>query len=407
MEFLRDILEEHLEEAGFLYLQRRSALEDDAYDPDDLAALEERLLAHIDGLVVAGAEAWELLAPRLASSAEDEAFVAGLTALATGDVGRRDQLLAAFGMASAETLSGLRAAFCARGLGDLAEPLKDLLSHAEPAVAAAVLEILAFHRQGLTPRDITTALAGAEPVTQAAGLAAAAAMGWREFAASAAGFLTAEDPQLVAAAVRAGFILGDDRGLERCRALLAGGDPSCAPLQIWLGLAGHVEDAGLLAAGLDAAGRDRGAVIALGWLGRPEAVNGLLRRLERPGLDRQIAAAVRRLTGVDLAAAGLVLPEAGLAPAPEVIDDDGAEFGLDDPDAFLPRPDPSKLIAWWKAHGGEFRGGRRLRYGRPLDREALLGILRSGGLAERHLAACELARLSPGQTLPGTRSYCR
>ena len=40
MEFLRDILEEHLEEADFLYTQRRNALSYDDYDLADLATDE-------------------------------------------------------------------------------------------------------------------------------------------------------------------------------------------------------------------------------------------------------------------------------------------------------------------------------------------------------------------------------
>ena len=139
MEFLRDILEEHLEEAGFLYAQRQGALANDDYDPADLAGLEERLLAHVDGLVVAGNGAWELLADLLTSGDEGEAFTAALVALASGEADRRGELLAALGEASGETLIGLSAAFCLSGLGDLAEPLRDLVGEAGPEVAAAIL----------------------------------------------------------------------------------------------------------------------------------------------------------------------------------------------------------------------------------------------------------------------------
>ena len=411
MEFLRDILEEHLEEADFLYTQRRSALSDDDYDLDDLTDLEERLLAHIDGLIVAGDEAWELLSGLLSGGDEGEAFTAALVALGSGNKERRLELLTAFGKASEETLAGLREAFGLWGLGDLADPLRDLVSAAETETAAAVLDVLVFHRAGLTAEERAGVLESEESKIRIAGLRAAAAMGWQDFADRAAEFLSEDDAELVAEAVRAGFILGDDRGLKTCRALLAGGDASGAGLQIWLGLAGRCEDLALLSAGLDSDELGRGAAIALGWLGYPEAVDKLLEVLDRTELARPIGEAVGRITGVDLAAAGLVLPDqdeteeesADADAAPEPEDDDFAD-PVEDPDEHLAWPDPEKLKAWWQENRANFKTGHRHRYGSDFDREALLGVLQSGGLAERHLVACELARMSPGDVLLETRS---
>jgi hypothetical protein len=85
-----------------------------------------------------------------------------------------------------------------------------------------------------------------------------------------------------------------------------------------------------------------------------------------------------------------------------VTDEDLADL-VEDPDHFLPWPDPEKLTAWWRQNRGNFPPGHRYRYGRTFDRAAVLEVLRSGGLAERHLAACELARMAPGQVLPETR----
>ena len=415
MEFLRDILEEHLEEADFLYTQRRNALADDDYDLAELAGLEERLLAHVDGLVVAGNEAWELLEGLLAGGDEGEAFTAALVALASGDADRRGELLAALGKASGETLAGLSAAFCLSGLGELAEPLRDLVGEVEAEVAAAVLDILGFHRSGLTPEELVGVLESGESEIRIAGLRTAAAMGWRDFASKAASFLKEKDPALVVEAVRAGFILGDDQGLDRCRALLAGGDEPGADLQIWLGLAGRQEDAALLSAGLDSDELARGAVIALGWLGQATAVDGLLGGLEDEALARPIGEAVRRITGVDLAAVGLILPdkdETDQEPPPEEepVGEDGEpqedDFTdpVEDPDEHLPWPDPEKMRAWWKENQARFKTGIRYRHGLEFDQEAVLRILREGGLAERHLATGELARLSPGGTLLETRA---
>ena len=63
---LLDILEEHLEEADFLWQQRENALADRVYTLNDLAELKERLLAHLNGLVLAEKHGWDLLQPKLA-----------------------------------------------------------------------------------------------------------------------------------------------------------------------------------------------------------------------------------------------------------------------------------------------------------------------------------------------------
>src|SRR5512143_1285821 len=65
---MMDISEEHLDEASFLWVQWERALMAPDYDLEETATLEERLLAHLDGLVVGGAPVAEaLLRPALDS----------------------------------------------------------------------------------------------------------------------------------------------------------------------------------------------------------------------------------------------------------------------------------------------------------------------------------------------------
>src|SRR3989304_1971049 len=87
---LIDILEEHLEEADFLWQQRQNALYDRVYNLNDLAELEERLLAHLDGLVLGEKEAWKLLEPKLSNGEEGEVFSAAFVALDSRDPSKID-----------------------------------------------------------------------------------------------------------------------------------------------------------------------------------------------------------------------------------------------------------------------------------------------------------------------------
>ena len=60
------IYEEHLDEASFLYEQRKRYLEDPEVTLTDVAELEARLEAHLDGLALGGAQAETLCRAKVA-----------------------------------------------------------------------------------------------------------------------------------------------------------------------------------------------------------------------------------------------------------------------------------------------------------------------------------------------------
>jgi hypothetical protein len=74
------IHEELFEEAAFFFVRRRQGLEDPELDLGDVAVLEARQDAHIDGLVLAGGEAREICAAGIESGDDGEMY-AGLRVL--------------------------------------------------------------------------------------------------------------------------------------------------------------------------------------------------------------------------------------------------------------------------------------------------------------------------------------
>ncbi len=50
---IKPIIEQHAEEAAFLWLQRNAAIHEPHYSLKDIAHLDDRLEAHIDGLRIA------------------------------------------------------------------------------------------------------------------------------------------------------------------------------------------------------------------------------------------------------------------------------------------------------------------------------------------------------------------
>ena len=56
---INEIIEQHAEEAAFLWTMRDRAVHSPSYSLKDLSGLDERVEAHLDGLRVAGQFGWQ------------------------------------------------------------------------------------------------------------------------------------------------------------------------------------------------------------------------------------------------------------------------------------------------------------------------------------------------------------
>ena len=78
------IVSQHFEEADFLYRLRTSAISAPHYALIDLAKLDDRVEAHLDGLRVAGEAGWELCKATLSDEEDGEVFAASAMAFESG-----------------------------------------------------------------------------------------------------------------------------------------------------------------------------------------------------------------------------------------------------------------------------------------------------------------------------------
>ena len=79
------IIEQHAEDAAFNWLLRDAAVSEPHYSLDDLAKLDNRVEAHIDGLRIAGDEGWEICKEALSWEEAGEVFVAAVLAFESCD----------------------------------------------------------------------------------------------------------------------------------------------------------------------------------------------------------------------------------------------------------------------------------------------------------------------------------
>src|SRR3954469_12692862 len=80
MPTVANIISQHAEGSAMLWLLRRAATAAPHYRLADLAKLDARVEAHLDGLRIAGDEGWNQCEEQLAANQDGEVFAAGVLA---------------------------------------------------------------------------------------------------------------------------------------------------------------------------------------------------------------------------------------------------------------------------------------------------------------------------------------
>jgi uncharacterized protein (TIGR02270 family) len=81
---IEDIVTQHAEEASFLWFLRSLAVDAPHYSLADLAELDDRVEAHLDGLRIAADAGWTICKEALAQEEPGEVFAAAALAFESG-----------------------------------------------------------------------------------------------------------------------------------------------------------------------------------------------------------------------------------------------------------------------------------------------------------------------------------
>lgn len=149
--YIPQLLDIHADDLAFLWGQRRAALDSLEMTLRDVAQLNERIEAHVQGLLVAPPAALaQRLDAALAGTERDEVFASAIAALRCEDPATMHRVIAAFSRAAGPALLGLRDALGHAPAARVADELRNALANAKPEVAAAAAVALANQRL-LTP----------------------------------------------------------------------------------------------------------------------------------------------------------------------------------------------------------------------------------------------------------------
>ncbi len=403
------IITQHAEEASFLWLLRDAAVHEPHYSLNDLANLDNRVEAHIDGLRIAGDEGWEICKESLAWEEAGEVFTAAVLAFEKG-IDAWIQTVLEAGSESLELSRGIISALGWLPYQQAEAHIQKLLNSESPDLRRIGIAASAVHRQD-PGKYLTDAIAGKNPLLKARALKAAGELGRKDLLPFISQFMNDEDDNCRFWASWSAALLGDMNAISALKTFVTSmQSPHPDPLP--KGAREQAEEAIKIAMrrmDISSAhnwqkelaqnpGAIRPALIGAGVIGDPVSIPWIIDQMVAPEPARLAGEAFAMITGVDIAYEDLEgeWPEGFEAGPTEEPEDEDVKM---DPDEDLPWPEPQLIKDWWNKNKGQFKNSVRYLSGKPITPEHLRQVLGTGLQRRRAAAALEQAIMQPGQPL--------
>lgn len=402
------IIFEFAAEAAFLWVLRTRAVDEPHFSLDDLAKLDERLEAHLDGLRVAGEAGWAACERNFGSEHPEEYFAPAVLALESGTTTRIHAVLDAIGEDPAKART-LISAFGWLPFEEAEPHISNLLSSRSPFQRYIGIAASAIHRQD-PGRPLDQALENNDVRLIARALRAYGELG-RELPLNhfrLRNNLSDEEAGIRFSTAWSAALAGNSAAVEILKSFVTPESPY-KEIALSMALRRMVPPAALswqqdLAKVPETI---RLAVISAGIIGDPILVPWLIDQMQIPTLARVAGEAFTMITGVDIELDEMrgARPEGFSAGPGDDPNDDNVAM---DADLDLPWPKIESIMRWWDRNNGNFPSAIRYLLGTPVSVDHHWHILKTGLQRQRAAAALELAIMQPGRPLfnvraPGSR----
>lgn len=401
------IHERYADDATFLWLLRDQAVNQPHYNASDLAELDGRIDAQLDGLMTAPEECWAICADALELLQPDAVFTAAVLAFRSLDIRHIQQVVEA-GMSSDHTLRGLVAAMAWLPGRLVHSWIKKFLTSKDLNHKYLALAVCSARRED--PREFLTAILQrddclAHPRLYARALRLIGELKRFDLLHALRTGMASADKDAVFWATWSAILLGDKSLATNLQIYALNSNPHqtramalcfrVLPLETarsWISLLAKTPTNSLL------------VITATAYLGDPQAINWLIAQMRIPTLTRLAGEAFATITGIDLQEHKLVLEE--LPDLDAHLPDDGAQnedIELSD-DESLPFPDANKIAAIWQKYQQRYAPAQRYFMGKIISNdlsvsEHLRHVFANGQQRQRQMAALELALLEPAHFL--------
>lgn len=399
------VVMQHVDDAASLRQLRSVMLRAPHVQLHRLARLDERLLAHLDGVEQAGPVALEMLMQELASPSVGAVFALSVAAIRSQDSSLLTKLVALVG-ALPEMEPAWLSALGWVSAQDLKGTVRALLGSKVAAHRVWGLTGCAMHQVDPGPL-LVQALRDVDESVRSHAWLVAGVLGRRDLADEARQALAQHRSAAWALA-----LWGEGHQASVLEVLTApspGGPLVCeaaarlatlaAPLD-W----GRAQVRSLADQAVTSPLHMRRMMRMAGWIGDPQVVPWLIHHMADDVWARLAGEVFSMITGMDLDLHDLARrngdePESGASGSSGPNDDPANEqVGLDE-DESLPWPDQQRVQAWWAANAGRFVAGQRYFGGQVPSVAHGLTLLRTAGQRQRVMAAEHLCLLQPGRKL--------
>lgn len=397
MQIIASIVEQHATELAFLWSQRARLAVAPNCRLRELAAVDERLRAHLSGLIAAGTTGRTIASKILTLEDGGDHFALAALALATGHKAELHRVLAASEAGSKDHQRAVIGAFGWTAPTLLREVVAELFASRSVFHRTIALASCAAHAV-----DPGQALVSALQVSSLCARAAqvAAIIGRVDLLPRVVQALDTMEGNEDSLRLALGALLLGERNLGRARLFRLAMVPSEFQRRALVPAltAADIEMGNQVLKRLRGVGVAEEVVIeGAGYVGDPRYVPWLIGQMENPRLARRAGFAVSLITGVDLVAAELAR---ALTTIEELPDEDSSdeEVAMGDDEA-LPWPDKEKVTVWWKQRHRMYAEGNRHLCGAPVTAHQCREVLLMGFQPQRAVAALHLKVADPTRRL--------
>ena len=386
---LWDIYEEHLSEAAWLWGEWEQSLDSPLYSIADVAiGPEERLRAHLDGLVLGGAPvAQKLLLPALANEDLGEVAAAAWALAQAEGADHQDAVVEALAAAPPPVQAAIGRALWLSPAADISR-LLPLWNDGSPPLRALIFDVFGPREPQWVRERLDPMFRSGQPPLVAAALRAVRRIRDRDFTDPVRFALQYPHPEVHQEILTTGLALGLKETWGLCRTIAAAPGPNRRLALGLLAISPDPKDRDFVRSLAADSGAGRDAVWAMGFCADVKAVDGLIQAMSNPETAKIAGESFTGITGVPLVGA---LTKPGETVGPEV-----EEVGLDDPppvvraDDYLPEPNPEAVAKWWDKERNRYHPVIRYIQGQPRQTDALRPALTTAATWRREVLSTEL-----------------
>jgi uncharacterized protein (TIGR02270 family) len=400
-----EIVGQHAEETASLFAIRAAVTDAPHLRLADLQRLDDRIAAHLDGLSVAGVDAWPFCESALEMPTAGSVFTAAVWAL-QNDPSTLDQLVTLC-RTDRMIFGGLTSAFGWVEPARLEGIVAKLLVHPEPIEREIGIAACAAHRVDPGP-GFRGWLTDSDAAVRARALRAAGEIGRNDLVSSCLSALTDADEECRFWAAWSAVLLGDRQRATGylLREATARSRHKARAFRLVLQALGVSAGHEILRGLARNPNQLEWVIHGSGLVGDVSYVAWLINHFRQEETSRLAGEAFSLVTGLDLTQAEL------WRQAPASVDTGPGDDPRDDDvdiawDEGLPSPDPERVQRWWDVNSPRLEPGVRYFMGAPVTHEHCMDVLKSGYQRQRILAAHYLSLLNPGAPLFNTSAPAR